>query len=172
MFLCVQGSLAHPRESVPNPANVEKCVNESVSKCVCVCVRYKLSRSTCFWMGSFCVIYVFLGVFECVCLCVSIWGPYHTTRTVVLMEAVIHPSPHYCRSRLPLMCSFHCVISSPSFNSSVGIFFFLFFFICSPSPPLTLSPSCLLPLLCLRSSFWLCLLLLLRASFFWSFRLS
>lgn len=41
MFLCVWGSLAHPRESVPNPANVEKCVNErgraGLLACVCVC---------------------------------------------------------------------------------------------------------------------------------------
>lgn len=40
------------------------------------------------------------------------------------MEAVIHHSSHYCPSRLPLMCSFHRVISSPSFNSSVFVSFF------------------------------------------------
>lgn len=109
---------------------------------------------------------VFLSV------CVSIWGPKpHTTRTVVLMEAVIHHSSHYCRSRLPLMCSFHCVISSPSFNSSVFVSFFLFFFFAVSVLPLLLS-LCLsysLPLLYLLTSFWLCLPLLLRTSSFWSF---
>lgn len=30
--------------------------------------------------------------------------------------------PHYCRSRSPIMCSFHCVSSSLSFHSSVSIF--------------------------------------------------
>lgn len=85
------------------------------------------------------------------CACVSIGGPQlHTTRTVVLREAVIHCSPHYCRSRLPLMCSFHCVSSSLSFNSSVHI---LFFFISSPSPPFTHSLSCSLPSLQLLALF-------------------
>lgn len=35
------------------------------------------------------------------------------------MEAVVHRSPHYCRSRSPLMCSFHCISSLLSFYSSV-----------------------------------------------------
>lgn len=50
------------------------------------------------------------------------------------MKAVIHCSPHYCRSRLPIMCSFHCVSSSFSFYSSVRIFFLSL----PLSPPLTL----------------------------------
>lgn len=67
MFLCVWGSLAHPRESVPNPANVEKCVNErgraGLLACVCVCVRYQFVQEHMLCKGYFCLcILVFVSV--------------------------------------------------------------------------------------------------------------
>lgn len=74
------------------------------------------------------------------------------------MKAVIHCSPHYCRSRSPIMCSFHCVSSSFSFYSSVRIFFFFYI-----SPSLLLSHSFSLSVL-LLTRFWLGLLLLLKPS--------
>lgn len=50
-------------------------VGDHVSVCVCVS-GVKLCRSTCFWMGSSCFIYVFQGVWEFLSVCVCVhWRP-------------------------------------------------------------------------------------------------
>lgn len=158
MFLCVWGSLAHPRESVPNPANVEKCVNERgragllACVCVCVCVRYQFVQEHMLCKGYF------------FCLCI-----------LVFVSVCVHLRPliqHHQDTGLnegsysPFLTLLSQQVAHNVLFSLRKLLVFLLF-LCSYlfylSPSLLLSHSFSLSVL-LLTRFWLGLLLLLKPS--------
>ena len=109
-------------------------------RCVsmCVCVRYQFVQEHMLLNGFLFSLHlcIFLVFFECVCVRRRPPAPHH--QDTGLNGGSYSPfPPHYCRSRSPLMCSFHCVSSSLSFHSSVRI---VFSFYLSHALSLSLSP--------------------------------
>ena len=131
---------------------------------MCVCVRYQFVQEHMLLNGFLFLLYLCIFL---VCVRRRPPAPHH--QDTGLNGGSYSPfPPHYCRSRSPLMCSFHCVSSSLSFHSSVRIFFFISHTL---SLSLSLSLSRLLSLLLLLSSSRLASLLLLQASHFLFFNL-